>query len=70
MRKKILITGGSGYLGRNLAKSLKNKYRIYLGSRNNLRNNLAMNETGCEVFPLDVANIDSVADAVNYVSPT
>ena len=69
MRKKILITGGSGYLGRNLAKSLKNKYRIYLGSRNNLRNNLAMNETGCEVFPLDVANIDSVADAVNYVKP-
>ena len=28
-----------------------------------------MNETGCEVFPLDVANIDSVADAVNYVKP-
>ena len=38
MSKKILITGGSGYLGRNLAKKLKNKYQIYLGSRNNQRN--------------------------------
>ena len=55
MRKKILITGGSGYLGRNLAKNLKNKYLVYLGSRNNLRNDLAKHETGCEAFPLDVA---------------
>ncbi len=69
MSKKILITGGSGYLGRNLAKKLKNKYRIYLGSRNNQRNDLAKNETGCEAFPLDVANINSVIDAVNYVKP-
>ena len=36
MRKKILITGGSGYLGRNLAKNLKNKYLVYLGSRKSL----------------------------------
>ena len=69
MSKKILITGGSGYLGRNLAKKLKNKYRIYLGSRNNQRNDLAKNETGCEAFPLDVVNINSVIDAVNYVKP-
>ena len=38
MKKNILITGGSGYLGVNLAINLKKKYNIFLGSRNQKRN--------------------------------
>ena len=69
MKKKILITGGSGYLGRNLALFLKNKYKIILGSRNNQKNDLVKKLTGCEALPLDVSNKNSLIDAVNYVKP-
>ena len=33
--KRILITGGSGFLGRCLARKLKENYEVILGSRNN-----------------------------------
>ena len=52
--KKILITGGSGYLGTRLAINLKKKYKIFLGSRNNYFNRKAQDFTKCEVFPLDI----------------
>ena len=58
--KKILITGGSGYLGTRLAINLKKKYKIFLGSRNNFLNRKAQDFTKCEVFPLDITNINSV----------
>ena len=60
--KKILITGGSGYLGIRLAINLKNKYKIYLGSRNNHLNRKAQDLTKCEIFPLDITNINSIKD--------
>ena len=28
--KKILITGGTGYLGRNLANFYKKKYKVFM----------------------------------------
>ena len=52
--KTILITGGSGFLGQNLAIRLKDTYRVVLGSRNNKRNFITKNLTGCEVVPLDI----------------
>ena len=69
MKKKLLITGGSGYLGINLAKKLKQKYKVYLGSRNQKRNRDASNITECKDIPLDVSNINSIRDAVNYCNP-
>jgi len=36
--KKILITGGTGYLGRNLALFYKKKYKVFIGARNNKQN--------------------------------
>ena len=68
--KKILITGGSGFLGRNLAKKLKELgYDVYLSSRNNKNNFTAKKITGCEVIPCDVSNIESVRDLFREVKP-
>jgi FlaA1/EpsC-like NDP-sugar epimerase len=69
MKKRILITGGSGFLGRNLALKLKDKYDIYIGARNNKQNFQAGKLTGCEFLPLDVSNIESVRDAVRQCKP-
>ena len=69
MKKKLLITGGSGFLGVNLALKLKKKYEIFLGSRNNKLNHEAKAITGCEVLPLDVSSSNSLRDAMNYVQP-
>ena len=67
--KKILITGGSGYLGRSLAIKLKDNYEIILGARNNGLNKIAESETGCKSIPLDVSSYDSVNDALNNHKP-
>ncbi len=67
--KKILITGGTGYLGRNLANFYKKKYKVFLGARNNKQNFLVKNLTNCEVVPLDVSNIESIHDCLNYTKP-
>ena len=39
----ILITGGSGFLGQNLALRLKNDFKVVLGSRNNKRIDFHLN---------------------------
>ena len=65
----ILITGGSGFLGLALAKKLKLDNKIILGSRNNSLNNIANVETGCEIFPLDVSNYQSIKDCINKYHP-
>lgn len=69
MKKKILITGGTGFLGINLATKFKKKYTVILSGRNNKLNYIAKNKTQCEVIPLDVSNINSIRDAVNYAKP-
>ena len=66
---KILITGGTGFLGINLAKKLQSKFKVILGARNNKQNFFAKRVTKCQIVPLDVANIDSVRDAVNLIKP-
>ena len=67
--KKILITGGSGFLGRNLAMALKTNYEIILTARNNKQNFMSGNLTGCKVIPMDVSNIESVRDVFNEIKP-
>ena len=69
MKKNLLITGGSGYLGINLAISLKKKYNVFIGSRNQKRNYDASLKTKCEAIPLDVTNIESIRDAITYCKP-
>jgi UDP-glucose 4-epimerase len=67
--KKIIITGGSGFLGKNLALKLKDEYEVFLTSRNNKQNFISGNFTGCKVIPMDVSNIESVRDVFSEVKP-
>ena len=67
--QRILITGGTGFLGKHLAKSIKSTAEVTLTGRNNKQNFKAKSETGCEVMPMDISNIESVRDCVAEVNP-
>jgi len=67
--KKILITGGSGFLGRHLAIKLSKDNKVLLGGRNNANNMLAELKTGCVVVPLDITNEKSIRDTLNEFRP-
>ena len=67
--KKILITGGTGFLGKRLALALKGKNEVVLTGRNNKQNLLAEKFTGCPVYPMDVTHIEQVREVVAEVKP-
>ena len=68
--KRILVTGGTGFLGRHLARRLRSQgNHVVLGARNNKQNAEAGRFSGCEVIPLDVVHIESIRDAVIQVRP-
>ena len=67
--KKILITGGSGFLGKNLAFNLKKKFKIYVASRNlekglNVEKNLGVN-----FVPLNLASYQDVEEVLFNIKP-
>lgn len=67
---KILITGGTGFLGRRLGQVLNNQgFSVFLTGRNNKQNQFAKSFSGCQVLPMDVVNIESVRDVINEVMP-
>ena len=68
-KKTVLITGGTGFLGKRLANKLKADYRVILTGRNNKHNLAAQKFTGCEVAPMDISNIESVRDAFYEFQP-
>jgi UDP-N-acetylglucosamine 4,6-dehydratase/5-epimerase len=69
MKKTLLITGGTGFLGRNLAAALREEYDVILGARNNKQNMMAREVTSCAVLPMDVTSIESVRDVMVEVEP-
>ena len=69
MKKTILITGGTGFLGRKLAEILREEHNVVLGARNNKQNLLARDLTRCSVMPMDVTNIESVRDICTETRP-
>lgn len=66
---RILITGGTGFLGRHLALAMKGVHDVVLGARNNGQNMLASDATGCPVIPMDVARMEAVRDAIIETRP-
>lgn len=68
-RKRMLVTGGSGFLGRSLALTLRDDFDIVLSGRNNKQNALAAELTDTPVLPMDVARIESVHDVLADVQP-
>ena len=69
MKQTVLVTGGTGFLGRYLGLALKERYNVVLAARNNAQNALVQEFTGCEVLPMDIVNIESVRDAFNETRP-
>jgi UDP-N-acetylglucosamine 4,6-dehydratase/5-epimerase len=69
MGNRILITGGSGFLGKRLALALKGRNEVFLCGRNQKQNMAAKAFTGCPVFPVDVARAESVRDVVTETRP-
>ena len=64
------ITGGSGFLGRNLALKLKKiGFEVILASRNNKNNFIAKKITSCNVIPCDITNIESLRDLFREIKP-
>ncbi|HEY0077445.1 MAG TPA: polysaccharide biosynthesis protein [Pyrinomonadaceae bacterium] len=69
MSSTILVTGGTGFLGKRLGLALKDEHRVVLTGRNNKQNMLAQQFTGCEVLPMDVTNVEAVRDVFAEVKP-
>jgi len=49
--------------------ALKDHYHVVLGSRNNAALRKAEGQTGCDAYPLDVVNVNSVRDVFNEIKP-
>ena len=69
MKSTVLITGGSGFLGKALAHLFSPTYRVVLASRNNKNNYFASHSTSCESIPLDICSIESLRDTLKIVKP-
>ena len=69
MKKTVLVTGGTGFLGKRLGLALRDKYKTILTGRNNKLNFHAREFTQCEVVPMDVVNIESIRDVFNEFRP-
>lgn len=69
MKKTVVITGGTGFLGRNLGLALRDEYHVVLTGRNNKQNMFAHQQTDCAVLPMDVTNIEAVRDVLLETRP-
>lgn len=67
--KTILITGGTGFLGRNLALYLKKDFNIIITGRNSKQNFQAKQITKCDVYPMDITRVESIQDVFTEVKP-
>jgi FlaA1/EpsC-like NDP-sugar epimerase len=65
----MLITGGTGFLGRRLAMALKRRGRVVLAARSHKQNLLAQELTGCPAVAMDVTNLSAVRDTFTEVRP-
>jgi UDP-N-acetylglucosamine 4,6-dehydratase len=69
MKDTVLITGGTGFLGKRVGMALKEKYNVVLTGRNNKFNMDAQQFSGCMTLPMDVTNIESIRDVFTETNP-
>lgn len=70
MSKSILITGGTGFLGRRLGVALRQRgFQVFLTGRNHKQNQMAQESTGCPVLAMDVTNREGLRDTFTEVRP-
>ena len=69
MKPTVLLTGGSGFLGRRLALALREDHRVFLAARNQYQNTLAEKFSGCTALGVDVGRYESIRDAVVETRP-
>ena len=67
--KKILITGGSGFLGKNLSSKLKNDFKIFISSRNIENGVKIAKKLNINFVPLDISKYDKVDETLNNIKP-
>lgn len=67
--KQLLITGGTGFLGRHLGRSLKTQFNVVLTGRNHDQNRAAADFSGCETVPLEVGSAAAVEDVFSRYRP-
>jgi len=66
---RLLVTGGTGFLGRHLAATFKDEFDVILTGRNYRQNAEAATTTGCRVLPMDICRIDAVRDVFLETDP-
>src|SRR2546423_12817659 len=69
MKDTVIITGGTGFLGKHLGRSLANKDNVVLAGRNNKHNMDAQHFSGGLALPMDVTHIESIRDVFAEVRP-
>lgn len=69
--KKILITGGTGFLGKNLAYflRLKKKNKIFFTGRSIERCRNTNLQLKLNYFPCEISNLSSVIDCISTIKP-
>ena len=67
--KKVLITGGSGFLGKNLSKNLSKDFELYCTARNQKQLQQVQKNIDLEILPGDVANYHSINEIISRVKP-
>jgi UDP-N-acetylglucosamine 4,6-dehydratase len=66
---RILITGGSGFLGQHLAEQLHGSHEVIISSRNQKQMLSAAHHLGVEAVPLDVSNCQSTIEIFQRLKP-
>ena len=66
---RVLITGGSGFLGQHLAERIKDTHEVIISSRNHKQMLSAAHHLGVQAVPLDVSNYAATIEVFQRIKP-